>query len=60
MPMDPTGASAPTGVSEGDSLPALTAPTVAMPGSPMPAEPMLQQQTTQSQAASLFETTAPQ
>lgn len=59
MPAAP-GASAPTDVGEGMALPAQTAPTVAMPGSPLPAEPMLQQQTTQSQAASLFEATAPQ
>ncbi|MCA2992940.1 hypothetical protein [Gemmatimonas sp.] len=60
MPADPTGASAPPAVGEGMALPAQTAPTVAMPGSPLPAEPLLQQQTTQSQAASLFETSAPQ
>lgn len=59
MPAAP-GASAPTDVGEAMSLPAQTAPTVAMPGSPLPAEPLLQQQTTQSQAASLFEATAPQ
>jgi hypothetical protein len=47
-------------VSEGESLPPMTAPTVAMPGNPLPAEPMMQQQTTQTQAANLFETTAPQ
>lgn len=59
MPAAP-GASAPPDVGDGMSLPAQTAPTVAMPGSPLPAEPLLQQQTTQSQAASLFEATAPQ
>ena len=55
-------AQAPQGseVSEGEMLPPMTAPTVAMPGNPLPAEPMMQQQTTQTQAANLFETTAPQ
>ena len=60
--MGGTPAQAPQGseVSEGEMLPPMTAPTVAMPGNPLPAEPMMQQQTTQTQAANLFETTAPQ
>jgi hypothetical protein len=48
------------GVAEGLALPPQTAPSGAMPGSPLPVEPLLEQQTTQTQAANLFEMTAPQ
>lgn len=54
------GAEPMAGVPEGLDLPPQSAPTGAMPGSPLPVEPLLQQQTTQTQAANLFETTAPQ
>lgn len=52
------GTTPPTG--EGETLSPFTAPSGALPGSPLPGQPLLEQQTTQTQAANLFEMTAPQ
>jgi hypothetical protein len=60
----PPGGAAPGGggdeVMAGESMSPYSQPTVALPGNPLPAEPMLQNQTTQTLAANLFEQSAPQ
>ena len=48
------------GVDEGEAMSPFTQPTTALPGNPMPAEPLLQNQTTQTLAANLFEQSAQQ
>jgi hypothetical protein len=56
----PAGAAPAEGVSQGEPLSPFTQPTTALPGNPLPAEPLLQNQTTQTLAANLFEQSAPQ
>jgi hypothetical protein len=60
MPPGSPGGAPGDDVGAGEAMSPLSAPTVALPGNPLPAEPMLQNQTTQSLAANLFEQTAQQ
>ena len=63
VPMPPPGGApggAPPTVPDGLTFPPQSAPTGSLPGNALPAQPLMQQQTTQTQAANLFERTAPQ
>jgi hypothetical protein len=61
MPPAAPGGAAPGGeVGQGEAISPFTAPSGALPGNPLPSEPLLENQTTQSLAANLFEQSAPQ